>query len=129
MLNINMFWLQIDIMSYIICILALYHINMNNNVRPHFQGQKHIWMKCAQIGYDFFFISCHFPLLIINVKILFNFQKGWCTFGRIKEHWKKKKECSFFKFECFEYAIFYLFMSSFEHINFPKLMKNIPKHL
>jgi hypothetical protein len=75
------------------------------------------------------FINCPFALLIINVKILFNFQKEWCTFGRKKGCWKKKKECSFLKFECFEYAKHFLFMSSFEHVNFTKLMKNIPKFL
>jgi hypothetical protein len=32
-----------------------------------------------------------FALLIINVKILSNFQKEWCTFGRKKMMFKKKK--------------------------------------
>jgi hypothetical protein len=31
-----------------------------------------------------------FALLIINAKILSNFQKEWCTFGRKKGHLKKK---------------------------------------
>jgi hypothetical protein len=74
-----MFWLQIDFISYILCIHALYHINMNKyckgNIEIHnFQGKRHIWTKCAKIGYKKNFInSSPFALLIINVKILFNF--------------------------------------------------------
>ncbi len=68
-----------------------------------FQGQKHVWTKCAQIGYEKKIINCPFALLLINVKILFNFQKEWCTFGRKKGGWRKK-ECLFLKFQCFEYA-------------------------
>jgi len=33
--------------------------------------------------------SSVFALLIINVKILSNFQKKWCTFGRKKGRLKK----------------------------------------
>jgi hypothetical protein len=47
--------------------------------------------------------SSLFALLIINVKILSNFQKEWCTFGR-KKTFEKKKECPFSRFECFEHA-------------------------
>ncbi len=32
-----------------------------------------------------------FPLLIINVKILSNFQNEWCTFGRKKRHLKNTR--------------------------------------
>jgi hypothetical protein len=35
--------------------------------------------------------SSLFALLIINVKILFNFQKEWCTFGREKKMFEKKR--------------------------------------
>jgi hypothetical protein len=35
--------------------------------------------------------SSLFALVITNVKILFNFQKKWCTFGRKKKHLKKTK--------------------------------------
>jgi len=34
--------------------------------------------------------SSPFALLIINVKILPNFQKEWCTFGKKKGHLKKQ---------------------------------------
>jgi hypothetical protein len=38
--------------------------------------------------------SSPFALVIINVKILSNFQKAWCTFGRKKGHLKKKQGLS-----------------------------------
>ncbi len=50
-----------------------------------------------------FITSNTFAFLIINVKILSNFQKEWCTFGGKKNVWKKK-DCSLSKFECFEQA-------------------------
>jgi hypothetical protein len=54
------------------------------------------------------FISSNvFALLIINVKILSNFQKEWCTFCREKEMFEKNKDYPFCKFECFEHAIFF----------------------
>ncbi len=40
-------------------------------------------------------------LLIINVKILFNFQKKWCTFGKMFE---KNRDCLLSRFKCFEHA-------------------------
>jgi hypothetical protein len=39
--------------------------------------------------YTIFISSSLFALIIINVKILSNFQKQWCTFGRKKRHLKK----------------------------------------
>jgi hypothetical protein len=44
--------------------------------------------------------SSYFSLLIINVKILSNFQNEWCTFGKKKDVWKNK-DCPFSRFECF----------------------------
>jgi hypothetical protein len=42
-------------------------------LNPYFQGQKHFWAKCAQIGYNFIFYQfISFAFLIINVKIIFN---------------------------------------------------------
>jgi hypothetical protein len=38
-----------------------------------------------------FINSSPFAFLIINIKILFNFQKEWCTFGRKKGHLKKTR--------------------------------------
>jgi hypothetical protein len=44
------------------------------------------------MGYKIIFInSSPFAFLVINVKILFNFQKEWCTFGRKKRHFKKTR--------------------------------------
>jgi hypothetical protein len=36
-----------------------------------------------------FISSSHFALLMINIKISFNFEKEWCTFGRKKGRLKK----------------------------------------
>jgi hypothetical protein len=36
-----------------------------------------------------FINSSPFALLIINVKIVFNFQKEWCTFGKEKRMFEK----------------------------------------
>ncbi len=50
-----------------------------------------------------FISSSFFAILIINVKILFNFQKDWCTFGK-NRMFEKNKDYPFSKFECFEHA-------------------------
>jgi hypothetical protein len=41
---------------------------------------------------------------------------------------EKKKDCSFLKFECFEHAKHFLFMSSFEHVKFAINGKYFPKN-
>jgi hypothetical protein len=41
---------------------------------------------------EFLPISNDFDFIIINVKILFNFEKGWCKFDKKKECLKKKKK-------------------------------------
>jgi hypothetical protein len=57
------------------------------------------------MGYNFFFINSNpFALLIINIKILSNFQKEWCTFGKRKRGLKENKDYPLSKFECFEHA-------------------------
>jgi hypothetical protein len=61
--------------------------------------------------------SSPFALPIINVKILFNFQKEWCTFGK-KRTFEKNKDCPLLRFECFEHAKTCFFVSSFEHVKF-----------
>jgi len=38
-----------------------------------------------------FISSSSLALLIINVKVVFNFKKEWCTFGRKKKHLKKTR--------------------------------------
>ncbi len=44
-----------------------------------------------------------FAFLIISVKILFNFQKELCTFGR-KMDVEKNKDCPLSNFECFKHT-------------------------
>ncbi len=57
----------------------------------------------------FIFInSSPFDLLIINFKIMFNFQKEWCTFARKKERLKKNKDGTLLKFKCLKHAITFL---------------------
>jgi len=51
-----------------------------------------------------FINSNPFAFLIINVKILSNFQKEWCSFGRKKKMFEKKKNYPHLKFKCFEHA-------------------------
>ncbi len=77
-----MLWLQIDFISYILCIHALYHINMNNYVDNTIS--KSIIFKVKNIFEPnvlksiikiIFMNSSPFAFLIINVKILSNFQK------------------------------------------------------
>ncbi len=97
----------------ILCIHAFYHINMNNLCEIHifkihnFWGQKHFWAKCAQMGYIKKIQFKSFCRLIINVKILSNFQKEWCTFGR------KERDYPLLRFECFEYAKTFLICVEF----------------
>jgi len=50
-----------------------------------------------------FIISNPFALLIINVKIMSNLKKEWCTFGKENGCLNKKNDCSFLRFECFEH--------------------------
>jgi len=83
----------------------------------NFQGQKHFWTKCAQMGYIKKFInSSPFALIIINVKILSNFQKEWCTISRKKDV-EKNKDCPFSKLSAFMQKHFW-FILNFEHVNF-----------
>jgi hypothetical protein len=125
MLNTNTFWLQIDFISCILCIHALYNINMNNFYWSHIfkicncQCQKHFWTKCIQMGYKFFFISSSpFAFLIINVKVFFNFLKEWCTFGSKKRCSKKLRIVHFWGLSALNMQKHFLFVSNFEHVNF-----------
>jgi hypothetical protein len=73
-----------------------------------------------------FISSSPFALLIINGKILSNFQKEWYTFGRKKNTFEKNKDFPLLKFECFEHAKENLFVSNFENIKF---VITIPKNI
>jgi hypothetical protein len=60
-----------------------------------------------------------FALLIINVKILSNFQKEWCTFGKKKRRLKKKTKIVHFRgLNALNMQKHFLFVSNFEHVNF-----------
>ncbi len=75
-----------------------------------------------------FINSSPFALLITNVKILSNFQKEWCTFGRKKKCLKKTKIVHSWSLSALNMQKHFWFMSSFEHVNFAidgKYSKNI----
>jgi hypothetical protein len=59
-----------------------------------------------------------FALLIINVKILSNFQKEWRTFGKKMDVWKKTKNVHFRGLSALNIQEQFLFVLSFEHVNF-----------
>jgi hypothetical protein len=60
-----------------------------------------------------------FSLLIFNVRILSNFQKEWCTFGRKKNIFFKKQGLFIFDVWVLWTCNFLnLFVSSFEHVKF-----------
>jgi hypothetical protein len=73
----------------------------------NFQGQKHFWTKCVQIG--FFLKIINFALLIINIKILSNFKNNGAHLVEKKDIWKKQR-LSIFKVWVFSAYknIFYL---------------------
>jgi hypothetical protein len=64
------------------------------------------------------FSSSPFALLVINVKILSNFQKPWCTFVRTKRGLKKISFKHSWSFNVLNMQKHFRFVSSFEHINF-----------
>ncbi len=64
-----------------------------------------------------FISSSPFALLIINVKILSNFQKDWCTFGRKNDVWKKQG-LSIFEVRVLWTHNFFSFVWNFDHVRF-----------
>jgi hypothetical protein len=76
------------ITSFILCIQALNNIKMNNFCWKHvfkirnFQDKKHVWNKCVLKWISP--TSSAFVFLIINIKILSNFENEWCTFDNEK---------------------------------------------
>ncbi len=65
-----------------------------------------------------FISSSPFALLIINVKILSNFQNEWCTFARKKGCLKKRKTIHFQSLNALSMQRHFLFVLSFEHASF-----------
>ncbi len=95
-LDINIFWLQIDFILCILSIHVLYHIKWIMFVKGTFSKSIIFKAKSTFEPNVFklniknkFITSNPFSLLIINVKILFNFQNEWCTFDRKKGCLKK----------------------------------------
>jgi hypothetical protein len=72
-----------------------------------------------------------FAFLIINVKILSNFQKEWCTFGRKKRHLKQTRIVHSRGLSALNMQTHFLFVSSFEHVKLinGKYSKNIYHNL
>jgi hypothetical protein len=64
-----------------------------------------------------FISSSPFSLLIINVKILSNFQKQWCTFAR-KKCLKKIRTIYSWGLSVLNMQKHFQFVSNFEHIKF-----------
>jgi len=65
------------------------------------------------------FISSNvFALLIINVKILSNFHKEWCTFGRKKKILRKIRTIHSASLNVLNMQFFFGCVSNFKHINF-----------
>jgi hypothetical protein len=65
-----------------------------------------------------FINSSPFALSIFNVKILSNFQKQWCTFGRKKGCLKKITIVHFQSLSALNMQKHFKFVSSFEHVKF-----------
>jgi len=65
-----------------------------------------------------FISSSPFALIIINVKILSNFKKEWCTFGRKKGRLKKTRIVHSQGLSAFNMQFLKKIVSSFEHVNF-----------
>ncbi len=77
-----------------------------------------------------FISSSPFALLIINVKILANFQKVWCTFGRkIGCLEKTTWSIHFWILNDLNMQKHFWFVSSFEHVNFASNKKYSKKIL
>jgi hypothetical protein len=69
------------------------------------------------VVWTIFINSSPFALIIINVKILSNFQKEWCTFGKKKRHLKKTRIVHSWCLNALNMQKHFWYVSSFEHIN------------
>jgi hypothetical protein len=65
-----------------------------------------------------FISSSLFALLIINVKILFNFQKEWCTFSRKKGSLQKTRIVHSWGLSVLNVQKHNWFVLSFKHVKF-----------
>ncbi len=92
---------------------------------PHFQNPYFFRVKSTfelvvikSIIKIIFISSSPFALLVINVKILSNFQKQWCTFVRKKRGLKKIRTIHSWGLSVLNMQKHFWFVSNFEHINF-----------
>ncbi len=71
-------------------------------------------------------VQIFFPFESSMLKILSNFQKEWCTFGRKKDVWNKQRLSTFNVWMLWT-CNFFIFVLRFEHVNFA-INENIPKN-
>jgi hypothetical protein len=110
---------------YIMHLCPLSHVYVNNfywstfskpiifRVKNIFEANVFKWV----IKTNFINIS-PFAFLIINVKILANFQKEWCIFDRKKVVWRKTKIVHSWSLNAVNMQKHFLFVSSFEDVKF-----------
>jgi hypothetical protein len=112
-------------MSCILCIHAFYRIYMNNFVKATFSKSLILRAKNTFEPNVFkwvikiiFITSNHFAFLIINVQILSNFQKEWCTFSKKTRCFKKTRTIHPQGLNVLNMQKHFWFVSNFEHVNF-----------
>ncbi len=97
---------------------------MNNFCSNHifkihnFQGQNIFEPNVLKLVIKINFISLSPFALLINVKILSNFQKEWCIFDRKKRCLNKTRTVHSQGLNVLNMQICFLFVSNFEHVNF-----------
>jgi hypothetical protein len=108
-----------------LCIHVFYHIYMNNFLlKPHFKIHnfhvKNIFEPNVfkWVIKNNFINSNLFSLLIINVKNPFQFSKGIMHIWFLKKDVWKKHKLSIFEVSMLWTCNFFLFVSSFENVNF-----------
>ncbi len=102
----------------------LSHIYEQLLLKPYFQNPNVLKWIIKTI----FINSSPFALLIINVKILSNFQKEWCTLGRKKGCLKKTKIVHSWGFNALNMQKQFWFVLSVENVNFAINGKYFQKH-
>ncbi len=82
------------------------------------RSKTHLKKMCSNVFKNKFHQFLIFFLLNINInKILFNFEKEWCTFDKKKRMFEEKKNCSQFFENAKELSKHQQFVSNFEHSN------------
>jgi hypothetical protein len=89
------------------------HFHIIFRVKNNFEPNVFKWVIKKKIVN-----SSLFALLIINIKILSNFQQEWCTFGFKKWCLKKTKIVHFWSLSALNMKKYFWFVSNFERVNF-----------